>query len=105
MKKSAIKQKSIKIIQPIHKSSEEYSGIIYISQFLYWLEYLVSSHAYRDPTVKILSLIYLEIFQISYLHHDFPKLFSSIWLYLKDLYYGFLRSIIFFNALLTHLML
>lgn len=50
MKKSAIKQKSIKIIQPIHKSSEEYSGIIYISQFLYWLEYLVSSHAYRDPT-------------------------------------------------------
>lgn len=49
MKKSAVKQKSIEMIQLIHKSSEEYSGIIYISQFSYWLEYLVSSHAYRDP--------------------------------------------------------
>ena len=35
MNKSAIKQKSIEMIQPIHRSSEEYSGLICRSQFSY----------------------------------------------------------------------
>lgn len=77
MNKSAIKQKSIEMIQPIHKPSEEYSGLICRSQFSYWLEYLVSSHAYRDPinSLKIYHWFSWNISKIMFPSCLFPNYF------------------------------